>query len=58
MARKRAVHYNKTTEPRVTEPACGAANSNSEFTTDKRKVTCELCKNSLAWKGRGKGRGK
>lgn len=52
--KKPTVHFNKSTQPLVIEPACGAANSNSQITTDKRKVTCELCKNSLAWKGREK----
>ncbi|MBA3716059.1 MAG: hypothetical protein H0W76_27025 [Pyrinomonadaceae bacterium] len=50
--KKKSVHFNKATAPKVIEPACGSANSNSQFTTDKREVTCENCKNSLAWKGR------
>lgn len=50
--KKQPVHYNKSNEPGHTDPACGSAKFNSQYTTDKRSVTCENCKNSLAWKGR------
>jgi len=50
--KKKSVHFNKATAPKTLQPACGSANSNSQLTTDKREVTCENCKNSLAWKGR------
>ncbi len=50
--KKKSVHFNKSDAPKTLQPACGSANSNSQLTTDKREVTCENCKNSLAWKGR------
>ncbi|MDQ1610314.1 MAG: hypothetical protein QOG00_245 [Pyrinomonadaceae bacterium] len=52
--KKKTIHFNKSERERAINPACGSANLNSQFTKDRREVTCELCKNSLAWKGREK----
>lgn len=47
-------HYNTNPNPLAYDPACGGAPAHTRryATRDRREVTCENCKNSLAWKGR------
>jgi len=53
MTKVKARHFSVQRSPGGTwAAACGITLMYVHRVTDRRKVTCENCKNSLVWKGR------
>jgi exosome complex RNA-binding protein Csl4 len=48
MKKEKSVHYG------VLSPACHTRAKSPVLTNDRRKVKCENCKNTIAWKGCGR----